>query len=322
MCLECKPLVKAIDNYIRKADNDLEDQLKAAGFIDPEGTVQEITSLESQVADELKAENDSLATALEGSDDLDQFAKKIWPKFKAADQTDQALREIFTDKLKDLVPALANQYSLQIDPALTVSAITRRTTAWVKSWSKELAGLMKLGNHKEIETILVRGLEEGQGIAEFTQTLMDSGIRDEYYKARRVAVTEVLRAHSYAQNEAMVQSPAVQSKEWVHTGAHANQPRQNHMDMNGQIVLLDQPFVLYGADGGVYYPMFPRDSSLPPGESVNCHCIHRGIVDESVLGLPLEERQRLQAEAIAADDGAWEAELDAQNQAKAGIVTY
>jgi hypothetical protein len=46
----------------------------------------------------------------------------------------------------------------------------------------------------------------------------------------------------------------------------------------------------------------PRDDNLPPSESVNCHCIHRGIVNEDILGLPLAERKRLQAEAVAGDN--------------------
>ncbi len=46
---------------------------------------------------------------------------------------------------------------------------------------------------------------------------------------------------------------------------------------------------------------------------------HRGIVNADVLGLTLEERRELQAQAIAEDDGAWEKELDARNKAKAGI---
>lgn len=38
-----------------------------------------------------------------------------------------------------------------------------------------------------------------------------------------------------------------------------------------------------------------------------------------VLGLSLEERQRLQQQAIEEMDGEWERELDARNKAKAGI---
>ena len=65
--------------------------------------------------------------------------------------------------------------------------------------------------------------------------------------------------------------------------------------------------------------MTPRDVCLPPRESVNCHCLLQPVVSEEVLGLSLEERQALQAQAIAEDDGEWDKELDAQNKARAGI---
>ena len=42
---------------------------------------------------------------------------------------------------------------------------------------------------------------------------------------------------------------------WKHTGAYRNDPRQNHVDMDGVRVLKDQPFTLIGADGNTYYPM-------------------------------------------------------------------
>jgi hypothetical protein len=149
---------------------------------------------------------------------------------------------------------------------------------------------------------------------------LDGGWRSEYYQAKRVAVTEVLRAHSVAREEAIQQSPAVEQKEWRHTGAHKNQPRPNHVAMDHQIVPKDQPFEMQGRDGGTYYPMYPRDPSLPACESVNCHCIHRGIVNEDILGMSYEDRKKLQQEIIDNDDGEWEKALDAQNKAKAGIM--
>ena len=116
-----------------------------------------------------------------------------------------------------------------------------------------------------------------------------------------------------------MQSPAVESKGWLHTGNYRNEPRQNHIDMDGQIVAKDQPFELIGADGIVYHPMYPRDVILPAGERINCHCIQQPIVSEDILGLPLEERKKLQQQAIDDMDDEWEAELDARNKAKAGI---
>lgn len=116
-----------------------------------------------------------------------------------------------------------------------------------------------------------------------------------------------------------MQSPAVAEKMWRHTGSYRNEPRKNHVDMDGQRVRVDEPFELKGIKGGTYYPMYPRDSSLPPEESINCHCIAQPVVSEEILGLSLEERQRLQQEAIDNMDDEWEKELDAKNKAKAGI---
>lgn len=318
MC-RCDALIKAIDAYISKADDDLQGVLSDAGFLDTKGAIKEISSLELRVADALKSETAYITTALENSVDLEAFAQEVWPRIQLTDDLADKLRLIFVDEFSAYMPDLISQYAAKIDPELVVSEITQRTTSWIQSWSSDLAEIMKLNSHKEIDSLLAAGLEKRQGVAEFTQSILDSGIRDEYYKARRVAITETLRSHSYAQQEALVQSPAAEAKEWVHTGAYRNDPRQNHVALSGVIVPVSQPFELAGADGSTYYPQFPRDTSLPASEAANCHCIHRAIVSKEILGLPLEERQRLQAEAIAADNGAWEAELDALNRARAGI---
>lgn len=101
-------------------------------------------------------------------------------------------------------------------------------------------------------------------------------------------------------------SPAVEEKEWRHIGAYRTEPRRNHVDMDGQRVKKSEKFTLEGADGNTYYPEYPRDSILPPGESVNCHCISQGIVSAAVLGIPVEERRKRQAAALAEMDGEWE----------------
>ncbi len=116
-----------------------------------------------------------------------------------------------------------------------------------------------------------------------------------------------------------MQSPAVVEKEWRHSGAYRNEPRINHVAMQGQRVSKEAAYVLQGADGGVYYPLYPRDPSLPAGESINCHCISQPIVSEEILGLPIEERRLLQEEALAAMDDAWEEELYLKNKALAGL---
>jgi len=318
MC-NCDRLIKAIDNYIQKADDDLADALKAEGFAKPERTVQYISDMEQSVAEALIYERDLVLDAVKGAIDLNTFAEAIWPGVQLSDDLAEKLATVFKEQFAEFLPEYVEYYIQQTDRSLTLDSMSKRTSAWIDDWGQELGEIMKLNSQKEISGILKSGLEKGQSIAEFTQAILDSGIRDEYYKARRVAVTEVLRAHSVAQEEAIQQSPAVEGKEWRHTSSYRNTPRQNHIAMDGQVVPKKDPFELTGANGSTYHPMYPRDSSLPAAESINCHCVHRGIVSEDILGLSLEERKKLQQAAIDEMDDDWEKELSERNKAKAGI---
>lgn len=319
MCMNCAPLIKAIDAYIAKADGDLADALGKEGYAKPKKTLKYAQDIEDGVAEALVEETDYFIAEAEKAVDLETFAKDIWPKVKLKDELKGKLAAVFKENLEKFMPEFIGYYIKQTDKDLKLPQVSKRTTAWVKSWSEELGEIMKLNSHKEIERILEKGLKDGSSIATFTREILDSGIRDEYYKARRVAVTEVLTAHRAAQQEAFMQSPAVSEKMWRHTGEYRNEPRQNHVDMDGQRVPVGEPFELVGADGGTYNPMYPGDPILPPEERINCHCIEQPVVSEEILGLPLEERQRLQQEAIDDMDDEWEKELDAKNKAKAGI---
>ena len=319
MCMACQPLIKAINAYLAKADGDLADALKAEGYAEPQATICYMQDIEDDVAEALVEETDYFLAEAEKAADLETFAADIWPRVKLNDRLKAKLATVFTEHLSEFMPEFVAYYIAQTDRSLKLEVVSKRTVAWVESWSEQLGEIMQLNSHKEIETILTKGLKDGTGIACFTREILDSGIRDEYYKARRVALTEVLGAHSVAQQEAFMQSPAVVDKAWKHTGAYRNEPRQNHVDMDGQRVPKDAPFSLTGIKGGTYEPMYPRDIILPPEERINCHCICQPVVSEDILGLSLEERQRLQQEAIDTMDDAWEKELDARNKAKAGI---
>lgn len=318
MC-HCEALIKAIDKYIEKADKSLEDTLEAEGYIKPKKTLKYIQKIEDEVSEALVEETNYIISEAENAVDLETFAEDVWPRVKINDALKAKLVTVFTENFSKFMPEFVGFYIAQTDNNLILSRLSKRTTAWVENWSKELSEIMKISSQNEIEVILSRGLANGDGVAVFTRNILDSKIRDEYYKARRVAVTEVLTAHRAAQQEAFMQSPAVSEKMWKHTGEYRNEPRQNHVDMDGHRVLKAEPFELVGVDGEMYKPMFPGDPILPPGERINCHCIDQPVVSKEILGLSLEERQRLQQEAINEMDDKWEKELGTKNKAKAGI---
>ncbi|WP_304584063.1 phage minor head protein [Acutalibacter muris] len=319
MPCHCEGLIKAIDAYLAKEDDELELALEAAGYVDAPETIEHITSLEDGIAVVLISETDYILDSLKDRIDLKEYFSEVWPAIKKNNPTADKLFNLFWEDFSGYMKPLASKYIAATDAELTVQAVSQRTTAWTKQWSKDLSELMQLESHTQVEKILTTAMDEGQSVAEVTQALMDSGIRNEYVRARKTALTETLRAHSVANQEAMMQSPAVVEKEWRHSGAYRNEPRINHVAMQGQRVSKEAAYVLQGADGGVYYPLYPRDPSLPAGESINCHCISQPIVSEEILGLPIEERRLLQEEALAAMDDAWEEELYLKNKALAGL---
>ena len=319
MPCHCEGLIKAIDAYLAKEDDELELALEAAGYVDAPETIEHITSLEDGIAVVLISETDYILDSLKDRVDLEEYFSEVWPAIKKNNPTADKLFDLFWEDFSGYMKPLASKYIAATDAELTVRAVSQRTTAWTKQWSKDLSELMQLESHTQVEKILTTAMDEGQSVAEVTQALMDSGIRNEYVRARKTALTETLRAHSVANQEAMMQSPAVVEKEWRHSGAYRNEPRINHVAMQGQRVSKEAAYVLQGADGGVYYPLYPRDPSLPAGESINCHCISQPIVSEEILGLPIEERRLLQEEALAAMDDAWEEELYLKNKALAGL---
>mgnify|MGYP000629925822 FL=1 len=62
------PIYDAIDRYLAKADEDLEDELKEEGYAEPKDTVSEINSLEEEIADILHSQTTALVTALKAAD--------------------------------------------------------------------------------------------------------------------------------------------------------------------------------------------------------------------------------------------------------------
>lgn len=318
LCLQCKSLLKAIDTYLAKADEDLEETLDDEGRVYPDRTVKDINALEELMATALVEETALYIKEIQKKKTVKEALEAL-KKIKEQDVLNESVKAICSETFQEIVPEYTKGYIQIADSALTVDRISRRTITWIEGWSEKLGELMKLDSYKEIEQILKKALEAGNNVNEAARAILDSGIRDEYYKARRAAITEILRAHNVASWEAARQNPSVKERQWRHTGAHKNEPRENHVAMDGQIVQVDEPFVLEGINGTTYYPMIPVDPDLPPEESINCHCTVINLVDKDVLGLSLEERQQLQQQALDEMDEDWEAKLDEQNKAKAGF---
>ena len=198
----------------------------------------------------------------------------------------------------DVLQASADQYIRQTDAELSVTEISAPTAAAVSEASVQAGTSVLRHVTDEISNIIQEAINNGDSVDDAAKRIFDGRLRDEYYEARRVAQTEMMRTHAYAKYEALQQSPVVNAKRWRHTGAKGAASRENHVNISGQTVPKDQPFTLTGRDGTTYRPMLPHDTALPAAEAINCHCILEAVIDKDLKSLPPEQKAQMQRDNI------------------------
>lgn len=167
---DCKRLLDAIERYIAKADDDLEEILAEEGFAEPGLTVARMSQIEEAVAEALEQETELFITSAETAIDIQEFADRIWPGVQLDDDLAEKLTTIFTEQLNEFLPQLIEPYLQQTDKDLTFSAMSKKTTAWVSEWSEELGSMMKLTSHTEIENILTKTSKTGTAYRTLSRT--------------------------------------------------------------------------------------------------------------------------------------------------------
>ena len=305
--LEVDGLLDAIDQYIKKADEDLEERLETEGYVAVTAAVVAVNEIEDALMDALNAHADDFLERLKSASSLNEFITNIWPGVQSEKELRDAMEKLLHQQFESLMGECVQQFLIDADEALAIDKrLTKPAQDFIESWSSQLADLMHLNTNKEIERILLESQEKAMSIQQVADAIADSGIRSPGWRARRVAQTEVLRVESYAQLEYMRQDPSVEEKEWLHTGAHKNKPRANHVAMNGKRVKVEEEFELDGADGKTHHPMCPRDIRLPASETVNCHCMMRPIRNQEIMGMSVEERRALRKKYMDEVDAEWD----------------
>ncbi|MCY9230050.1 phage head morphogenesis protein [Bacillus inaquosorum] len=213
----------------------------------------------------------------------------------AEDDFEGEFQELTEGFLQQTIEELAEVIMDSIDPEVPFKVLSNRTINWIKGWSEKLTKIMKLNTHEAVENVITNAIENGSTIQDIELTLKDMPQFDRE-RARTTAITEVLAASSAAQHESFVQSPAVKKKKWRHSGGKKNNPRENHIDLDGTVIGVDEEFQIPGSSETC---MFPRDPKLSAGERVHCHCVLSPVVDNKILGLSPEEKEEIRREVLA-----------------------
>ncbi|MDU7578391.1 MAG: phage minor head protein [Bacillus subtilis] len=296
-------LLESLNVFIQKAE---ENQYKQLGEMVPDfpgksNIPKYVEEYEKGIARLLRRQRKKFLDGLKGfvSKDSKETLEALLVFFTqnlfAVDDFEEEFQELTEGFLQQTIEELTEAIMDSIDPEVPFKVLSNRTINWIKDWSKKLAGIMKLNTHEAVENILTDAIENGSSIQEIELTLKDMPQFDRE-RARTTAITEVLAASSAAQHESYAQSPAVKKKKWRHSGGKKNNPRENHIDLDGTVIGVDEEFHIPGSGETC---MFPRDPKLSARERVNCHCVLSPVVDNEILGLSADEKEEIRREALA-----------------------
>ncbi|CAI6282878.1 phage head morphogenesis protein [Bacillus subtilis] len=296
-------LLENLNVFIQKAEEDERKNLMESvpDFPGLSKIPNFVEEYEKGIAKLLRRQRKKFLDGLKGfvSKDSEETLKALLVFFTqnlfAEDDFAEEFQELTEGFLQQTIEELAEVIMDSIDPEAPFKVLSNRTINWIKDWSEKLAQIMKLNTHEAVENTLSDAIENGSSIEDIELTLKEMPQFDRE-RARTTAITEVLAASSAAQHESYSQSPAVKKKKWRHSGGKKNNPRENHIDLDGTIIGIDEEFQIPGSGETC---MFPRDPKLSAGERVHCHCVLSPVVDNRILGLSAEEKEEIRREVLS-----------------------
>ncbi len=287
-------VIKLIDVILKADEEDKKKELKKIGYVNIDETIEMINNIENKFVDTFDEALDVVSDEIDENIDINninEYMKSIQDKIN-----DSKLDDFMKKEYEDKIIRFGNSYLKQNDKDLFFNTPSKFTSKFVNEWSENLIKSTNEETVTSIRSVLQKGVNDGSSIEEIALNISSShGLSRE--RARTIALNETLRAHSYARNEAAIQNPSVVKYMWRHSGTKGISPRKVHIDLDGTVIEKGKYFDVNGYDA-----RFPRDTMLPAKESVNCHCTFEEIINEDILGLSLEDRQKLQEEAIAEID--------------------
>ncbi len=138
----------------------------------------------------------------------------------------------------------------------------------------QLATSITKETNKLLSRTLAKGVDAGDSIAQMSRAVNSLFNNMKRYRSDRIARTEVIRATSFATEEAYIQSGVVEAKEWL--TFRDERTDDECMSLNGKIIGLNKNYF----DKGDKFGQFKIDYSdvAGPPLHINCRCTLTPVV--------------------------------------------
>lgn len=167
---------------------------------------------------------------------------------------DQMVEQVFGTKQKALLGSF--------EPTVGTNSIMRD---YLRIFGIQKVQQVASTTIKQIRNIITQGIDEGLSERETSRLLREKATVLSASRAQTIARTETHAAANYAVYESFKSTGVDAKREWV--SAEDERTRENHVEANGQIVGLNEPF-----DVGGERLMYAGDPSGSPENVVNCRC--------------------------------------------------
>lgn len=126
-------------------------------------------------------------------------------------------------------------------------------------------------------SIVSKGINDGLSIDEIVKLILsDEQLAYATFRATRIVRTEVMRASNIGAMEGAKAHGFQVDKQWISARDSRTRriPRDqfDHVDLDGVVVDLDEPFLSRSKEGVPVEAMQPGDITSPAGFTINCRC--------------------------------------------------
>ena len=108
--LEVDGLLDAIDWYIKKADEDLEERLVTEGYAAVAAAVVAVNEIEDALTDALNAHTDDFLERLKSASSLNEFVTNIWPGVQSEKELRDAMEKLLHQQFESLMGECVQQF--------------------------------------------------------------------------------------------------------------------------------------------------------------------------------------------------------------------
>lgn len=256
----------------KEEDDELKKLLEQAEYQFVAILIEYILSIESKMEDVFQTDYEELQNI------VDKIVSKFGNKAPTDNQIKKYLKKrSFNSKVKEeIIPELEEAFFVLLeafqDTYGSYGVFDSKSEAYkeLQKWLKDLPKLLQQTTDNAVVRTVGKYYVKDEEKREPSLSIANLWVFG-YFRARSIAILELLRMYSGSQYEAFMLNDDVIGLKWRHADG-VDEPRPPHVAADGVVVAKGEFFYINQT-----FIRYPRDPLIPISESINCHCFLEAI---------------------------------------------